>query len=191
MDALSQAIESFWSVNATEESQEFSLRAIEGCMMALPQTITEADVSSRIAMITAAHYAGKAINIAKTTASHALSYPITSHYNIPHGHAVMLSLPSMILYNAAATADNLTHQYGIKHHQRMLQQLWRALAVRNANEAADKLRAIMKTIGLETDFGRLGIENTALIAAQIDPVRMKNNPRILTKEALDIMLSEL
>ena len=41
-------------------------------------------------MSLAANYAGKAINISKTTAPHAVSYPFTSLYNISHGHAVSL-----------------------------------------------------------------------------------------------------
>ena len=43
-------------------------------------------------MCLAAFYSGKAISISKTTAPHALSYPFTSYFNIPHGHAVSLTL---------------------------------------------------------------------------------------------------
>ena len=41
-------------------------------------------------MILASNLAGKAINISKTTAPHAVSYPFTSLFNISHGHAVSL-----------------------------------------------------------------------------------------------------
>ena len=34
--------------------------------------------------------AGEAINISKTTAPHALSYPFTVYYKISHGHAEIL-----------------------------------------------------------------------------------------------------
>ena len=43
-------------------------------------------------MSIAANLAGKAINISKTTAPHATSYPFTSLFNISHGHAVSLFL---------------------------------------------------------------------------------------------------
>ena len=46
-----------------------------------------------------AHYAGKAISISKTTAPHALSYPFTSHFSIPHGHAVSLTFNQILTYN--------------------------------------------------------------------------------------------
>ena len=43
-------------------------------------------------MCQAANLAGEAINISRTTAPHAISYPFTSIYNISHGHAVSLTL---------------------------------------------------------------------------------------------------
>ena len=43
-------------------------------------------------MLLGANYAGKAINISKTTLPHAVSYPFTSHFNIAHGHAVSLTI---------------------------------------------------------------------------------------------------
>ena len=42
-------------------------------------------------MLLASNLAGKAINISKTTAPHAVSYPFSSMFNIDHGHAVSLT----------------------------------------------------------------------------------------------------
>ena len=52
---------------------------------------------AREAMMKGANLAGKAINIAKTTAPHALSYSLTIRFGIPHGHAVALMLASLYL----------------------------------------------------------------------------------------------
>ena len=38
----------------------------------------------------ASYWAGRAIDISRTTAAHAFSYYLTSHYGIPHGHAVYM-----------------------------------------------------------------------------------------------------
>ena len=43
-------------------------------------------------MCLAANLSGKAINISKTTAPHAVSYPFTSYFGVSHGHAVSLTL---------------------------------------------------------------------------------------------------
>ena len=46
-------------------------------------------------MAVASNLAGQAINISKTTAPHAWSYGFTYNYDIPHGHAVWLTLPQV------------------------------------------------------------------------------------------------
>ena len=48
----------------------------------------------------ASNFSGKAINIAKTTAAHAMSYVLTGKYGIPHGQAVMILLPHVYEFNA-------------------------------------------------------------------------------------------
>ena len=42
---------------------------------------------------------GKAINISKTTAPHAVSYPFTSLFNVSHGHAVGLFFEKFFKFN--------------------------------------------------------------------------------------------
>ena len=49
-------------------------------------------------MLVGANLAGRAINISKTIAPHALSYPFTTLYGIPHGHAVSL-FNNILKYN--------------------------------------------------------------------------------------------
>ena len=50
-------------------------------------------------MAIASNLSGKVINLTKTTAPHALSYQITQSLNIPHGHAVALTLGRFFIIN--------------------------------------------------------------------------------------------
>ena len=50
-------------------------------------------------MCLAANLSGKAINISKTIAPHAVSYPFTSYFGISHGHAVSLTLNKFLIFN--------------------------------------------------------------------------------------------
>lgn len=75
-DAYSQAVESLWAKGATEESKEYANRALE---------LMKSDNWPE-----ASYWAGRAIDISRTTAAHAFSYYLTSHYGIPHGHAVYM-----------------------------------------------------------------------------------------------------
>ena len=49
-------------------------------------------------MLRAANLSGQAINITKTTAPHAVSYPFTALYNVSHGHAVSLTLNKFLKF---------------------------------------------------------------------------------------------
>ena len=96
-DALAQAVEAYWNINATEESDEHALQAIKRIYPVLGKDkLTEDD---RSMLLLGANDAGRAINITRTTVPHALSYTLTSKYGYPHGHAVALSFPFFLKYN--------------------------------------------------------------------------------------------
>ena len=98
-DALAQAIEAFWNVNATEESECYARRAMTLLWPNLPVAVNAPAPEVRDKVSEGAYWAGRAINITKTTAPHAFSYPFTSYYGYPHGHAVALLFPYIADYN--------------------------------------------------------------------------------------------
>lgn len=75
-DAYAQAVESLWARGATEESRSYALKAL--------------DLMGKGEQLLGSYWAGRAIDISRTTAAHAFSYYLTSHYGIPHGHAVYM-----------------------------------------------------------------------------------------------------
>ena len=93
-DALAQAIEAFWSPNATADSDEYALRAIAHLHEQIPHCFENLeDPFYRDSLMDGAYWAGRAINITKTTAPHAFSYAFTTHCGYPHGHAVAITFP--------------------------------------------------------------------------------------------------
>ena len=63
-------------------------------------------------MINAANLSGNAINIAKTTAPHAISYPITIYNNIPHGHAVGMIMTKFFSINDKVNESTINDNRG-------------------------------------------------------------------------------
>lgn len=115
MDAVCQAIESWWSLKSTEESRDYSKKSVE---MILPVIITycdgdnSEDVTQRI--MEGSNLAGKAIAIAGTTVPHAMSYRLTGLYGIAHGHGVALTLPKVwkhMIDNIAECTDSRGEEY--------------------------------------------------------------------------------
>lgn len=98
-DALAQAIEAYWSKNANTESDKYAEKAMDLIYPSLPNAVHNPTKEVRDRMAEGAYWAGRAINITKTTAPHAFSYPFTSYYGIPHGHAVAIVFPTIAEFN--------------------------------------------------------------------------------------------
>jgi alcohol dehydrogenase class IV len=177
LDALSQAIESYWSINSTEESRSYSREAIPIIVENLQPAVT-GDVVARARMLYAAHLAGKAINIAKTTAAHALSYPLTSHFGVPHGHAVMLTLPQILVYNSAVSDTDCADSRGVAFVQKILSEVCDLLGFSSSLEASTYLHSLIRDVGLVDRLGDLHVEakDVELLVSGISPERMGNNP---------------
>jgi alcohol dehydrogenase class IV len=192
MDALSQAIESYWNINSNYECKKFAKSAIELIIANLVIVVKKPTDNARLAMAKAAHFAGKAINITKTTAPHALSYPLTSYFGIPHGHAVGLTLSSIFEYNLGVNSSDVLDTRGCEYVQRTLSQIAAFVGSTSVTDTKGKLDELMCQIGLETKLSRLGLKSKEDIRMVVnnafEPTRVNNNPRLLTHTALRRML---
>lgn len=188
MDAFCQAIESYWCINSNEESKKYAKEAIKIIIKNLPNAVNKPSKKSRAAMSKASHLAGKAINISKTTACHAISYPITSYFNVPHGHAVALTLPSILIYNSEFNENDLLDKRGADYVKTTINQIVKFIDAKDVYEASKKIENLMIEIGLSTKLSQLGIKTgkdiDTIIKYGFNPQRVKNNPRRLTEEAL-------
>ena len=137
MDALCQAIESWWSMNATDASRVLSRQAIE-LIMANWEAYIFKGLNSREIM-RAANIAGQAINITQTTAPHAFSYKLTSLFGLPHGHAVALCLPE--IWEFMLSKNRLDCFTDIAH----------AMGTETPEDAISLFRSMMSR--MELDFG--------------------------------------
>ena len=178
LDALCQGIESFWSVGATGPSRALAAEAVGLAWENLEAFVIERDAASMDAMARAAHLAGRAIDITKTTAPHAVSYPLTSGFGVRHGHAVALMLAAMLPFNAAAESAEV---------RRVVGEVCSMLGVENADarEAAERLLRMVRRLGLPTELADLGICNDGDLEFILDhgfnPERVGNNPRVLSR----------
>ncbi len=182
-DAICQAIESYWSRNRTEHSEKHAVRAIPLLLRHIERVILQPnDKDARFQMSYASSEAGFAIAETKTTAVHSVSYPITTYFKVPHGHACGLTLAPFIRFNASA----LMGERGAK--------LYELMGVSSAENAARLIEDLMKRIGLEQRLSKLGINSKGthlIIQNGFRPDRVKNNPRTLTPEELKKILESI
>ena len=180
-DAVAQAIESYWSVNSTDESRSYSLKALGLLWKQLPLLIKNLDNKElRSEVAEGAYYAGRAIDITTTTAPHAFSYKFTSLYGIPHGHAVALTFPyffALNLYGERLQSTLDSYEYG----QRM------KLLVQFLD--ADRSDFLSCQLHMSTYISSLGLSAKALTFDELasavscfNEQRGRNNPVVIDEE---------
>lgn len=97
LDAVSHSLESLWNKNRTPLSEAFATQALRVAMDALPGVLAHpSDLSQRARMQEASALAGLAISQTRTAIAHSISYPLTTHYGVPHGLACSFTLENVI-----------------------------------------------------------------------------------------------
>lgn len=177
MDAYCQAIESFWAVRATDESRKYALDAIKICRDWLVKAVLTDDKEANEQMALAAHTAGKAINISRTTAAHALSYKITSEYGIPHGHAVAMCLNDIMQFNLNINENNCNDSRGVDFVKSSLNIILKTINCKSGKDFRNYWYNLMDTLKLEWRWQNLGIRNKGAIVSAVNMQRLVNNPK--------------
>jgi len=90
-DALCQSLESLWAKSATDASRADATEAARLLLGSLEVAVSQPTPEARRAMARGAHFAGRAIDVSKTTTPHALSYALTHDHGVSHGFAVALT----------------------------------------------------------------------------------------------------
>lgn len=176
LDALCQAVESWWSVNSTDESKEYSRKAIESIRENWKAYIFENTDESAARIMEASNYAGRAINITATTAAHAMSYKITSMYLFPHGHAVAVCMPEVWEYVLSHTDDCIDTR-GSEYLRETLLQISELITL-------DKFRAMLNKMDMQYPEAGNKEEELETLAKSVNPVRLKNNPVALSTDVM-------
>ena len=171
LDALCQAIESWWSRKATPESIEYSRKAISLILDNIENYLKNEDEGNKN-MLTASNLAGKAINITTTTAPHAMSYKLTSLYGLPHGHAVALCLPKVWRY--MKKHDYIAEMFGKQNYEK---------AVSYFEELLLKLEILPPQNVIADDI--------ELLTNSVNIQRLRNNPVHLSKDMIKLLYQEI
>ncbi|MFT3888591.1 MAG: iron-containing alcohol dehydrogenase [Arachnia sp.] len=184
LDALAQCVESTWAKGATTQSKGYARRGLQLLMdnffPYFHKSVTfDAEVTRRIQL--AANFSGRAINLTKTTAPHAMSYGLTSHYGLAHGHAAGLSLRAVWgHYAAVVDADDAAYP----ELTRALRELNDAFGVSRSEQALSKFDAILDTLRLDDAI------DVAQLVAGVNAERLGNSPLPLTPLDLRIAYEE-
>ena len=173
LDALCQAVESWWSMRATNESMEYSRQAVELIQNKWREYIFDKSRQSATVIMQAANYSGRAIDITTTTAPHAMSYKLSSLYGIPHGHAVALCMLPVWRYMRKYVEnckDGGTKRLKTIFDEITIDEYW-----------YEKLIMGLKMIHPVSESRETDIET---LTCSVNPERLANNPVPLERDTI-------
>lgn len=187
LDTLAQGIEGAWSIRADARSQELGAAAWAQLAEVLEQRDGDLSAAHRRAALLAGHLAGRAIAIAGTTVCHAMSYPLTLHYGLAHGHACGLTLAAVLRYNAAVGAD-CADPRGPGRVRAAIAEVVRSAGADSVEELAAKVQALVRSPALPP-APRLRHEASRIATEALAYDRAGNNPRHVDVAALTQLLA--
>jgi alcohol dehydrogenase class IV len=187
-------MESLWSVHSTRISDAYAREALQLARDHLWRAVHSPSAETRYAMSRSAHLSGRAINITRTTAPHALSYAMTSHFGVPHGHAVALTLGEILAYNSGVCRDDVADERGADHVDRVMAEIRNLMGASDVDTARRRIVALANSVGLATRLRDVGIctpDARELIVAEANPQRLANNPRALPEGRLRKLIDRI
>ncbi|KHD23066.1 alcohol dehydrogenase [Vibrio caribbeanicus] len=108
MDALTHAIESYLSGNATQETDRYALAAITLIDENLEKAVKFGqNATARQNMALASYYAGLAFTKASLGYVHAIAHTLGAKYGIPHGLANAVVLPHVLAFSQCAAKERM------------------------------------------------------------------------------------
>lgn len=180
LDAFSQSIESLWARQSTLLSQKYAKAALQ---ILYNNLFIKNTIENYKELLLASYLAGKAINISKTTASHAISYPLTSLYAIPHGIAVFLTLPELTELNYSRCFQNSSFKL-----------LFEILEAKDIVELKGKLTLLFDKMGISKrliDYNLTRDDIEVIANCSFNKERLFNNPAELTYHDIRSILERI
>lgn len=181
LDALSHAVESFWSVKSNEKSREYAEKAIRLFTENKSGYIANEQQANR-GMLLASYYGGRAINITSTTSAHAMCYNLTMNCSTAHGHSVALCLAEIWKYmneNNERVNDPRGREY-------VLQTLDTLGVLLGGRDSADGARIFSGLIEeFELPSARADSGQVKEFISSVNPAKLLTNPTVLEKSDVE------
>lgn len=181
MDALTHAIEGYITKAAWPLSDMFEIEAIRMISKNLPTAVKEPkNAEARNAMAVAQYVAGMAFSNVGLGLVHGMAHPMGSLFDIPHGVANALLLPTIMEWNMPACIE----KYG-KIAEAMGVDTTGMTPEQAAQAACDAVKKLSIEVGIPqhlTDLNITEADIPALAAQAIADVCTPGNPKDVTIE---------
>lgn len=188
MDALTHAIEGYITLGAWELSDMFHIKAIEIIGRSLKKSC-EGKKDGEEGMALGQYVAGMGFSNVGLGVDHSMAHTLSAYYNMPHGMACAVLLPTVMAFNAPNTGTkyrDIAKALGVKGTEKMTQAQYRKAAV-------EAVRKLSKAVGIPQSLkGIVKEEDIPALAksAYADACR-PGNPRPVTVKQIEELYRSL
>lgn len=179
MDALTHAIEGYITRGAWQMSDMFEIEAIRMIAQWLPIAVEEpSNPDARNGMAVAQYIAGMAFSNVGLGLVHGMAHPMGSLFDVPHGVANALLLPTVMEFNMPCCIDKyaaIARAMGVDTSAMTPEEA--------AKAACEAVKALSLKVGIPQHLSELGISETDIprLAQQaLEDVCTPGNPRDVT-----------
>lgn len=180
IDALVHALEAYISTAASPFSDAMAEKALEliganiRCYAA-----NRGDIEAAENMLVGSLFAGIAFSWARLGDVHAMSHPVSAYFNVPHGVANAILLPTIVEYNMLADKGKYLNIYNY------IAELPAAPEEFTADMLVDELLNLNEALGIPAGLEEAGVTKDKFDAMADDAMKSGNiavNPRSTTKK---------
>ena len=188
VDALVHALESYVSLASSPFSDMMALQALELIGANIKAYVKDRkDRKAAESMLLGSLFAGIAFSHARLGDVHAMSHPVSAYFDVPHGLANAVLLPTVVEFNSLADDGKFYEIY---------RRVAVAPVAKNSFKSemlAEELRFLNSSLGIPSTLKEVGVVNNKFEEMAVDAMKSGNiavNPRYTTKEDILRMYSQ-
>ena len=185
MDALIHALEAYISTAASPFSDAMAEKAMELIGGNIRRYVANrTDIEAAQAMLVGSLFAGIAFSFARLGNVHAMSHPVSAHFNVAHGVANAILLPTIVDYNALADHGKYRKIYNY------IAQIPLGADEFESFMLADEIRDLNDILGIPACLSEVGVKEDAIPAMAADAMKSGNiavNPRSSKLEDIEML----
>lgn len=185
IDAMIHALEAYISTAASPFSEAMSEKALELIGGAIRRyTANRRDEEAAAAMMAGSLFAGIAFSWARLGNVHAMSHPVSAYFNVPHGIANAILLPTVLEYNKLA--DNGKYETIYNYISRVPVVKGEFLPDMLIEEIID----LNRQLGIPVSLSEVGVTEEKIPLMSKDAMKSGNiavNPRNSTQRDIELL----
>ena len=179
IDAMVHALEAYISKDASPFSDAMAEKALELIGKNIRSYVADrTNVEAAENMLVGSLFAGIAFSWARLGDVHAMSHPVSAFFNVPHGVANAILLPTIVDYNALADTGKYLKIYNYISQSPISEEDF------DSSMLAGLLQDLNESLGIPAGLEEVGVTEDKFDAMADDAMKSGNiavNPRSTTK----------